>query len=1209
MAETSITVRLIDETRAGFSTLNSNLDRLDSNVRGIQTQMTGLGNTVNGLVKDIVGLASALAGAFVVKELVTTAAQFETLRASVGAVTKDVKVGNAVFEELKSLAVDTVFGVEDLTKAYIKMTAAGVAPSTQQLKLFNDVASVSSDQLGTLQALADLFARTVGGGLGLEDLNRLADRGIPVYKILGDTMGVTRDQLSKLGSTAQGAKLILDALQDGLQKDFGGAADKQVGTLNQSISQLKDAAKNAADAIGQAGLNKALSDLARDITNFIKENPKAVESIGKGLADAVKTAADAFKFLRDNIDTVVTALGIFVGAVVIQRIAALTVALTEAAAAGTLLSTALNRIPLAAIATLLGVLGLEYYKSKQATDANTQSTNENADANAQNKKTIDELAAEQARQTQITKEQIYANLSLSDKVRVLSGETQLLQTATGKYADEARKLLQGTGDLRSELGKYLDELDRSISLQDQDSVAKKLSTETTKALEAAMKSAKEAQVPLTDAVKQYIVASVQQKITTAETAAAMKKAEEDLFIAQGKIQDATSQYIYEQTRLRLEQNKRTIQNEEIFNKEMETLRLNFIASDLQMQRDAQRNTLDDLGKFQADATEAVRRYSLGIYKNEQELNNQLLALRQNFEAKYKGIIDQARTTGLTDAQRYLDQLFTLEDEFQKGAITSLTKYEEIKNAITRVAQQTRIDEAKAYRISEGGAEAAYAANIQKLNEDLAAGLIKTDEDKNTLLRKYNKEYRDAISSEYSTLYNDLNNQIMKFTGQTQEQFSRTKEIIKLVFGVDLQDLIKQFFASAIRWVIGFREGTQGEMNLVPSIIKSAFGDSSTNTISGWISGAVNLFKSFSSSVGDIFSGIGSFISNIFSSGGGLLGTISSFVGSALGILKGFGSSAASAISSTVSTVGSALGVTTAATGATTAATLTAAESGIALGGMGVGGGAAAAATGAGVLETIGAAASGVASTVGGIIAAAAPVALAVAGVYAIYKGIKSLFGGSSKNKGPSEADVYRDKVAQIQDALRNNTISVGPGKRADGSYDYLTRQAYNGRTGERYNQPRDFNESLFYTNTYPQRNEQGTPIGPNPAGGEWAKLVFYGLQQGDAMKAYLLQTEDTTYGAKGLAYAAGNLISMPTVFGTNSGMAIGGELGTEAIMPLGRDSQGRLGVSAIGGAGNININFTINAVDSRGIDQLLVEKRSLITNIVRTAVADRGGRI
>lgn len=93
-------------------------------------------------------------------------------------------------------------------------------------------------------------------------------------------------------------------------------------------------------------------------------------------------------------------------------------------------------------------------------------------------------------------------------------------------------------------------------------------------------------------------------------------------------------------------------------------------------------------------------------------------------------------------------------------------------------------------------------------------------------------------------------------------------------------------------------------------------------------------------------------------------------------------------------------------------------------------------------------------------------------------------------------------------------------------------------------------------------------------------------------------------------YASGGIVSKPTLFPMAEGAGLMGESGPEAIMPLTRGSDGALGVKMPGGGGGgININFTINATDAKGIDTLLIERKSLITNIVRSAVAERGGRL
>jgi hypothetical protein len=94
---------------------------------------------------------------------------------------------------------------------------------------------------------------------------------------------------------------------------------------------------------------------------------------------------------------------------------------------------------------------------------------------------------------------------------------------------------------------------------------------------------------------------------------------------------------------------------------------------------------------------------------------------------------------------------------------------------------------------------------------------------------------------------------------------------------------------------------------------------------------------------------------------------------------------------------------------------------------------------------------------------------------------------------------------------------------------------------------------------------------------------------------------------KSYHYALGGIVNRQTMFPMQDGnIGVAGEAGPEAILPLSRGSNGELGVQ---GGGPVNINFTINAIDSRGIDQLLVEKRQFITNMVRSATAERGRKV
>ena len=67
------------------------------------------------------------------------------------------------------------------------------------------------------------------------------------------------------------------------------------------------------------------------------------------------------------------------------------------------------------------------------------------------------------------------------------------------------------------------------------------------------------------------------------------------------------------------------------------------------------------------------------------------------------------------------------------------------------------------------------------------------------------------------------------------------------------------------------------------------------------------------------------------------------------------------------------------------------------------------------------------------------------------------------------------------------------------------------------------------------------------------------------------------------AYARGGLVNKPTVFPMAHGMGLMGEAGPEAVIPLGRDSQGRLGVYGSGVSGNSAPTVIVNVENQSGI--------------------------
>lgn len=80
-------------------------------------------------------------------------------------------------------------------------------------------------------------------------------------------------------------------------------------------------------------------------------------------------------------------------------------------------------------------------------------------------------------------------------------------------------------------------------------------------------------------------------------------------------------------------------------------------------------------------------------------------------------------------------------------------------------------------------------------------------------------------------------------------------------------------------------------------------------------------------------------------------------------------------------------------------------------------------------------------------------------------------------------------------------------------------------------------------------------------------------------------------------FAKGGVIASPSYFPLGSGLGLAGEAGPEAIMPLSRGADGRLGVA--GGGGGVNVTFNVTASDARSFAASEAEVSAMLLRAVR----------
>jgi lambda family phage tail tape measure protein len=86
-------------------------------------------------------------------------------------------------------------------------------------------------------------------------------------------------------------------------------------------------------------------------------------------------------------------------------------------------------------------------------------------------------------------------------------------------------------------------------------------------------------------------------------------------------------------------------------------------------------------------------------------------------------------------------------------------------------------------------------------------------------------------------------------------------------------------------------------------------------------------------------------------------------------------------------------------------------------------------------------------------------------------------------------------------------------------------------------------------------------------------------------------------------FASGGVVSTPTYFPMGKGLGLAGEAGAEAILPLRRSADAKLGVAAAGGGAPVNVVFNVTAQDAASFRK----SEGQITGMLARAVS-RGAR-
>ena len=286
MATKKVNIDIIarDKSKRALNKVRANLDGVKRSVFNLRNAFIGLG----------VGLA--------VRSLINTGKSIENLQVRLKFLFGTAEEGAKAFDEMAKFAAKVPFSLEEIQKGagVLAVVSKDAKELAKNMELTGNVAAVTGLDFKTT---AEQIQRSLSAGISAADLFR--DRG--VKSMLGFKAGAT----VSVEETAEAFERVF-----GAGGKFAGATDALAQTFEGTLSMIGDKIFNFKRSILEAGFFPELKKQFGDLNKFLEANGKTLdeiaESIGKGLASAVKISANAILFLRDNFNFLVESIKLLI---------------------------------------------------------------------------------------------------------------------------------------------------------------------------------------------------------------------------------------------------------------------------------------------------------------------------------------------------------------------------------------------------------------------------------------------------------------------------------------------------------------------------------------------------------------------------------------------------------------------------------------------------------------------------------------------------------------------------------------------------------------------------------------------------------------------------------------------------------------------------------------------------------------------------------
>lgn len=309
--------RMIFDTLLDMTGIKKGLEKIKNisadELKGAGTvfEQTG-GKLTKYITKPALGAAAALTGLSLIKGF-NRLKNIDTAKAQLEGLGHSAKEVESIMDSAMQAVKGTAYGFDEAATAAASAVAAGIKPGQELTRYLGLVGDAAAQSKLSFTEMGSIFNKVMASGkISMEEVNQLADQGIPIYKMLSEQLGVTQADVRDMVSAG---KVDAETFLAAIEKNIGGAAkiigEKSfTGALANIGASLGRIGANFLDAGGKGGgffsqlkplmvdfmetLGK-VEDKAADfgekfgaifakVVNFIKAVPVPVAAIGSAIA-------------------------------------------------------------------------------------------------------------------------------------------------------------------------------------------------------------------------------------------------------------------------------------------------------------------------------------------------------------------------------------------------------------------------------------------------------------------------------------------------------------------------------------------------------------------------------------------------------------------------------------------------------------------------------------------------------------------------------------------------------------------------------------------------------------------------------------------------------------------------------------------------------------------------------------------------------------